>query len=79
MPVFVFHEGSGPTAAAAFKEIATLSHGAYLSFDLANNARLKERLGAVATYAVGGRQALEAYGRAKGGEVLRITAQLRRA
>jgi hypothetical protein len=77
VPVFVFHEGRDPVAAAAFKQIANLSRGAYLSFDLASAERLKELLGAVAVYAAGGYRALADYGKAKGGEVLRLTAQLR--
>jgi hypothetical protein len=31
VPIFLFQEGRGQTAAAAFKQIATLSRGAYLS------------------------------------------------
>ena len=77
VPVFVFHEGGDPTAANAFKQIAKLSHGAYLSFDLASADRLKELLGAVAVYAAGGHRALADYSKRKGGEVLRLTAQLR--
>ena len=77
VPVFIFHEGRDRTAAAAFKQIAGLSHGAYLRFDLASAERLKELLGAVAVYAAGGYRALAAYGESKGGEVLRLTAQLR--
>jgi hypothetical protein len=76
VPVFCFHEGREPTAAAAFKQIAALSNGAYLPFDLTSAERLKVLLGAIAVYAVGGHVALEAYGRAKGGEVLRLTHQL---
>jgi hypothetical protein len=78
MPVFVFHEGRDPKAAAAFRQIANLSHGAYLSFDLASAARLKELLAAVAVYAAGGYRALADYGRDKGGEVLQLTQQLKR-
>ena len=44
--------------------------------DLASIDRLKELLAAVAVYATGGREALLAYGQKKGGEVLRLTAQL---
>jgi len=77
VPVFVFHEGRDPIAAAAFRQIAKLSRGAYLSFDTASAGRLKELLGAVAVYAAGGYRALAAYGERKGGEVLRLTAQLR--
>src|SRR5205814_964560 len=39
--------------------------------------RLKELLAAVAVYAAGGYRALSAYGEKKGGEILRLTAQLR--
>src|SRR5437764_2319300 len=77
VPVFVFHEGRDPVAARAFQQIAKLSRGAYLSFDLASADRLKELLGAIAVYAAGGHRALADYSKNKGGEVLRLTAQLR--
>ena len=77
VPVFIFHEGRDPVAANAFKQIAKLSRGAYLSFDLASADRLKELLGAIAVYAAGGHRALADYSKNKGGEVLRLTAQLR--
>ena len=77
VPVFLFHEGGDPVAAAAFRQMAKLSRGAYLSFDRASADRLKELLAAVAVYAAGGYRALSAYGRRKGGEVLRLSAQLR--
>jgi hypothetical protein len=78
VPVFLFHEGRDATAAAAFKQIATLSRGAYLSFDLASIDRLRELLGAVAVYAAAGRDALLEYSQKRGGEALRLTHQLRR-
>lgn len=77
VPVFVFHEGDSPIAGKAFREIARLSRGAYLRFDAASAERLKDLLGAVAVYAAGGYRALTSYGEKKGGEVLRLTAQLR--
>ena len=77
VPIFIFHEGRDLTAAAVFKQIASLSRGAYLSFDLSSADRLKELLAAVAVYAAGGYRALTAYGEKKGGEILRLTAQLR--
>jgi hypothetical protein len=77
VPVFVFHEGGDPIAGKAFAQIAKLSHGAYIGFDLASAERLRELLAAVAVYAAGGHRALTAYGEKKGGEVLRLTAQLR--
>jgi hypothetical protein len=77
VPIFLFHEGGDGTAAAAFRQMAGLSKGAYLSFDLASAGRLKDLLGAVAVYAAGGYRALAAYGEAKGGEVLQLTSQLK--
>jgi hypothetical protein len=78
VPIFLFHEGGDHTAAAAFRQMAGLSKGAYLSFDLASAGRLKDLLGAVAVYAAGGYRALAAYGEKKGGEVLQLTSQLRK-
>jgi hypothetical protein len=57
--------------------MASLSRGAYLVFDLAGIARLKELLAAIAVYATGGYPALERYG-SQHREVLRITSQLKR-
>jgi hypothetical protein len=76
-PVFVFHEGGDAVAGAAFRQIAKLSRGAYLGFDLASADQLKELLAAVAVYATGGYKALADYGARKGGEVRLLTAQLR--
>jgi hypothetical protein len=77
VPIFVFHEGDIPAAGRAFQQMARLSRGAYLHFDLASADRLKDLLGAVAVYAAGGYRALARYGEKKGGEVLRLTAQMR--
>jgi hypothetical protein len=77
VPIFLFHEGFDPDAAATFKQMASLSRGAYLAFDLASIDRLKELLGAIAVYATGNHAALAAYGQKKGGAVLRLTSQLR--
>ncbi len=76
VPVFVFHEGADPVAGEAFQRIAKLSRGAYFQFDAASASRLRELLGAIAVYATGGHRALTAYGARKGGEVLRLSAQL---
>jgi hypothetical protein len=76
VPVFVFHEGGNPVAGRAFQQIAKLSRGAYLAFDLASAGRLRELLGAIAVYASGGYRVLTAYGERKGGDVLRLIAQL---
>lgn len=77
VPIFLFHEGGDPVAGRAFQQMAKLSRGAYVRFDMASAGRLKELLAAVAVYAAGGYRALTAYGEKKGGEVLRLTAQLR--
>ena len=77
VPIFLFHEGGDPIAGRAFQQMARLSRGAYLRFDTGSADRLKALLGAVAVYAAGGYRALTAYGEKKGGEVLRLTAQLR--
>jgi hypothetical protein len=77
VPVFLFHEGHDPIAARAFQQIAKLSRGAYLRFDLASADRLKDLLAAVAVYAAGGYRALAVYGKKKGGEVLRLSQQMR--
>lgn len=77
VPAFLFHEGAEPTAALAFRQIARLTNGAYLSFDTASAEQLKELLRAVAVYAVGGRPALEDYGRRAGGTVLQIAHQIK--
>jgi hypothetical protein len=61
-PVFVFQEGNSAPVARAFAAIAAASGGAHLQFDLASIERLRELLGAVASYAVGGHEALVAYG-----------------
>jgi hypothetical protein len=76
VPIFLFHEGNNPIVARAFQQMARLSRGAYLRFDTGSADRLKDLLGAVAVYAAGGYRALSAYGEKKGGDVLRLTAQL---
>ncbi|MEL6375402.1 MAG: VWA domain-containing protein [Pseudomonadota bacterium] len=60
VPVFVFQEGHDAKAARAFKEIARLTRGAHCAFDAGAASQLRALLTAVATYAAGGRRALEA-------------------
>jgi hypothetical protein len=60
VPVFLFQEGADARAATAFREIARLTKGAYCRFDAGSAEQLRELLSAVAVYAAGGRQALEA-------------------
>ena len=57
---FVFHDGRDADAEFAFRQIAQLTGGAYLPFDRNSASDLKALLVAVATYAAGGRKALEA-------------------
>jgi len=57
---FMFQEGDDPRAAAAYKEIARVTGGAYGAFDAGAAARLEALLKAAAAYAAGGRGALEA-------------------
>ena len=78
VPAFVFHEGRDPMAEFAFKQIATLTNGAYCRFDAASAQTLRELLRAVAVYAAGGRLALEDFARKKGGAILQIAHQIKR-
>lgn len=63
VPVFVFQEGRDSVAEKAFKEIARLSKGAWFRFDRRAAATLAELLSAIAVFATGGLEALEARGR----------------
>ena len=60
---FMFQEGDDPAARRAFQEIARLTGGAYGAFDAGSASRLEALLRAAATYAAGGRSALEALAR----------------
>lgn len=77
VPVFLFHEGGDPIARRAFEQIARLTRGACCAFDASSAQQLRDLLGAVAVYAAGGRPALEAHAKARGGAVLRLTHQMR--
>jgi hypothetical protein len=76
VPVFLFHEGGDPVARHTFEEIARLSKGAYCAFDAASAQQLRDLLAAVAAYAAGGRTALEAIGKQRGGAALLLSSQL---
>ncbi len=78
VPIFLFQEGAEPTAAATFRHLAQLSHGAYCAFDAGSARQLRELLAAVAVYAAGGRRALEDLGQRKGGLAQRLTHQMQR-
>lgn len=79
VPAFMFHEGADPHAERAFRHIAKLSGGAYAHFDAASADALKRLLGAVAVFAAGGQAALDDYAKRIGGDVLRLTDQMRGA
>ncbi|MFN3233710.1 MAG: VWA domain-containing protein [Alphaproteobacteria bacterium] len=72
VPAFMFQEGREPYAEGVFREVARLSGGAYCRFDEGSADQLKDLLSAVAVFAAGGRRALVDYGKARGGEVLRL-------
>ena len=74
---FMFHEGGDPSAARAFRQVASLSGGAYCRFDAASAQQLRDLLSAVAVYAAGGRPALEDFGKRRGGPVPQITHQIK--
>ena len=59
LPVFAFQEGHDSMTEATFREMARLSGGAFMRFGPNSAAQLIELLKAVATYARGGRAALE--------------------
>jgi hypothetical protein len=67
---FMFLEGRDPAAERAFREIARLTRGAMLPFDRTAADELRALLGAVATFAAGGRAALEAAGTASSRRLL---------
>lgn len=76
VPMFIFHEGNDSRAAATFRQIAHLTHGAYCPFDAGSARQLRELLSAVAVYAAGGRAALEQYSRQAGGATLLLARQV---
>ena len=57
-PVFCFQEGGNPIAERAFRQVATLSGGAWAPFDASSAGALRDLLRAVAVFAAGGRLAL---------------------
>ena len=77
VPAFMFHEGGDPAAARAFRHIARLTKGAYCPFDSKSAKQLRDLLGAVAIYAVGGNAALEHHSKHSGSDVKLIASQLK--
>ncbi len=77
VPAFMFHEGYNPEAELAFRQIASLSGGAYCRFDASSAQQLRDLLTAVAVFASGGRKALEDFGKKRKGVVLQLTHQVK--
>lgn len=59
LPLFLFQEGGNHTVEKTFRSMAKLSGGAYARFDGRSAGTLAALLGAVASFAAGGRAALE--------------------
>ncbi len=59
LPLFLFQEGHLPQVEQTFRSMARLSGGAWARFDAQSAATLASLLGAVASFAAGGRAALE--------------------
>ncbi len=78
VPCFMFHEGYDAQAERTFREVATLSRGAYCRFDTSSAQQLKDLLRAVAVYAAGGAQALEDFGKRNGGIIQRLSHQIQK-
>jgi hypothetical protein len=72
-PCFLFQEGGNPLATTVFRQIATLSGGAWAPFDGSSADALRDLLRAVAVFAAGGRGALA---RLPGAAATRIAGQL---
>ncbi|MBC44631.1 MULTISPECIES: VWA domain-containing protein [Thalassospira] len=76
---FMFQEGHDRDAAFAFGEIARITGGAFMQFDASAAGKLRDLLGAVASYAVGGQSGLSIYQqKTKSDDVLRLGHQLRK-
>lgn len=76
LPCFMFLEGRDEVARTGFERIARLSGGAFAPFDAASAQTLRDLLAAVATFAAGGRVALEDFSRRRGGPVALLAAQI---
>jgi len=74
---FMFQEGDDPKTRRAFEEIARVTGGAYGAFNSGAASRLAALLQAAASYAAGGRAALEALAR-ESAEARPLLQQMRR-
>ena len=73
-PVFMFQEGTNRTVEHVFRDVAKASGGAYCRFDEGSADQLRELLKLVATFAVGGKAALEA---SKSADAVKLLSQLK--
>lgn len=78
LPIFIFHEGGDPVAARGFRQLTHITGGAYMAFDQASAAQLRDLLCAVAAFAVGGLAALNDYAKKTGTSILALADQLER-
>jgi hypothetical protein len=62
LPLFMFQEGQDPAVERCFRQMSRVSRGAYAHFDQDSAGTLASLLGAVASFAAGGRRALENQG-----------------
>ncbi len=76
VPVFMFQEGFESTTEAVFKQIASLTRGAYCRFDANSAQQLKDLLSAVAVYAAAGLQGLEDFSQKRGATTLKLSRQI---
>ncbi|MFO1119470.1 MAG: VWA domain-containing protein [Rhodospirillales bacterium] len=76
VPAFMFHEGNDLRAAAAFREIARITGGAYSRFDASSPDALRQLLCAVAVYAAGGGPALLRHAASASSAVKRLAHQM---
>jgi hypothetical protein len=72
VPVFLFQEGNDAAVTRAYKEVARITHGAHCRFDAGSAGQLRGLLSAVATFAAGGRRALERLSNQHGGTGARL-------
>lgn len=59
LPLFLFQEGRDPAVEQTLRSMSKLSGGAWARFDASSAGTLASLLGAVASFAAGGRKALE--------------------
>ena len=77
LPLFMFQEGQDPGVRQLFRQMASLSGGAWAHFDHSSARQLGELLGAVARYAAAGKQGLLEYGNGADSGVKLLLEQLK--